>query len=392
MMTTKPILLVDDEPVVLAALKETILREFHKVEVLATHSPLKAMKLLREHDFSCIIADQRMPEMLGLDFLVEAKKLQPSASRILITAVLSLPTIVDAVNKGEIFRFIAKPWLREELIVTVRNALARYTLIIENEKSHLELNKEVTKLRETNQQVLTAGADFGMSQNADNAVEQFTDVLRIFLHDLTNEFAAIGAGLRMLSLAPITKETVTDKTNIILRSMQYCQMQLSTLRALTRARDLPLTTVPIVEIINRATLIYKGLLPTRVKLITSAQQRSETVVTNLDVASFVIIELLRNAAKAMGDAGGEINLEIVSKDTNASAFAIRISDSGPGLPAEKVSAPFRPPPNGTPKGWGMYLCYRCALAIRAHLNVIESSVNGTVFEMALPTEQSLNLK
>src|SRR2546421_8413936 len=54
--------------------------------------------------------------MLGLEFLVESRRICPHASRILITAVLSLPTIVDAINKGEIFRFVAKPWLREELL------------------------------------------------------------------------------------------------------------------------------------------------------------------------------------------------------------------------------------------------------------------------------------
>ena len=52
-----------------------------------------------------------MPEMMGLDFLIESRRLRPQASRILITAVLALPTIVDAINKGEIFRFVAKPWL-----------------------------------------------------------------------------------------------------------------------------------------------------------------------------------------------------------------------------------------------------------------------------------------
>jgi C4-dicarboxylate-specific signal transduction histidine kinase len=169
-------------------------------------------------------------------------------------------------------------------------------------------------------------------------------------------------------------------------------MQLSTLRAITKAKDMPLTTIPIIEIINRAASIYKGLLPAKVKLITPEQKGSEAVVTNLDVASFVIIELLRNAAKAMGNEQGEITIEVTSKNTDTNSFAIRISDSGPGLPVERASAPFSPPPNGSPKGWGMYLCYRCAFAIRGRLNLIESSAKGTVFEIALPTEQSLNLK
>ncbi len=143
------ILIVDDEPVVLSALKETLEREhFH---VVGCTSPIKALAILAERDFAVIISDQRMPEMMGLDFLVESRRLRPHASRILITAVLALPTIVDAINKGEIFRFVAKPWLREELIATVRNAVQRHELMTHN--SALE-----AQTRELNAALQTANA------------------------------------------------------------------------------------------------------------------------------------------------------------------------------------------------------------------------------------------
>ncbi|MBL9208595.1 MAG: response regulator [Opitutaceae bacterium] len=144
------LLIVDDEPIVLAALKETLERE--KYHVVATTNPLKALEILRTQEFAVIISDQRMPEMMGLDFLIESKKLNPLASRILITAVLSLPTIVDAINKGEIFRFVAKPWLREELTATVKNAISRYQLVAENERLTAEtqrLNQQLSAVNAT---------------------------------------------------------------------------------------------------------------------------------------------------------------------------------------------------------------------------------------------------
>ena len=144
------ILIVDDEPVVLGALKETLEREgFH---IVGCQSPIKALALLATREFAVIISDQRMPEMLGLDFLVESRRIQPHASRILITAVLALPTIVDAINRGEIFRFIAKPWLREELIATARNAVQRYELVTTN----LALQAETLIL---NQKLLAANTE-----------------------------------------------------------------------------------------------------------------------------------------------------------------------------------------------------------------------------------------
>jgi response regulator RpfG family c-di-GMP phosphodiesterase len=142
------ILIVDDEPVVLAALQQTLERE--KFHVVACASPTKALAVLAERDFAVIISDQKMPEMLGLDFLIESRRIRPNASRILITAVLSLPTIVDAINKGEIFRFVAKPWLREELIATVRNAVHRHELVTQNALLQAETQRLNTQLTAAN--------------------------------------------------------------------------------------------------------------------------------------------------------------------------------------------------------------------------------------------------
>jgi response regulator RpfG family c-di-GMP phosphodiesterase len=125
------ILIVDDEPVVLDALRLTLEREHYRV--IACSNPQKALAVLEEQDVAVIISDQKMPEMPGHEFLIQSRRLRPQASRILITAVLSLPTVIDGINKGEIFRFVAKPWLREELLATVRNAVQRNDLIMHNE-------------------------------------------------------------------------------------------------------------------------------------------------------------------------------------------------------------------------------------------------------------------
>ncbi len=133
---------------ILTALRETLVREGY--QVTASESPIKALEIVRERDFAVIISDQRMPEMVGLDFLIECKKIRPFSSRILVTAVLSLPTIVDSINKGEIYRFIAKPWLREELTATVRNAVQRYELVLINQRLLSETNALNVQLKEAN--------------------------------------------------------------------------------------------------------------------------------------------------------------------------------------------------------------------------------------------------
>lgn len=140
------ILVLDDDEVILLAIKESLTAEDYDVAVFS--SATAALAAIEEKPFSVIISDQRMPEMSGLDFLATCKHIQPHASRILITGALTLNTVIDAVNKGEIFRFIAKPWIREELIATFTNGVQRYQLLQENEqlrRDTLELNKQLVE-------------------------------------------------------------------------------------------------------------------------------------------------------------------------------------------------------------------------------------------------------
>ncbi len=159
------LLIVDDEEIVLVALRDTLKREGYMV--VTARDVDEALEQLKHATYSVILTDYQMPRKTGLEFLSEVKQIQPEATRILITAVLSLSTVVDAINKGEIYRFIVKPWLREELLATVRNAVQRYELICRNAVLQAatltmnerlagvnrELEAQVARVEEQNQQL-----------------------------------------------------------------------------------------------------------------------------------------------------------------------------------------------------------------------------------------------
>jgi response regulator RpfG family c-di-GMP phosphodiesterase len=147
-VSTAPILVVDDDDSILHVIEEQLKWEGYKV-VTAT-SPTTALELLATTAFSVIVCDQCMPEMAGLDFLAKARELRPSTSRMLITGVLSLDTMIDAINRGEIFRFIAKPWLRAELLATVKNGVHRFELQESNHRLHNEAMRLNDKLKGAN--------------------------------------------------------------------------------------------------------------------------------------------------------------------------------------------------------------------------------------------------
>ncbi len=127
-----PVLVVDDDPDVLHALKEQLAWEGYTV--IAKENVSEALSLLAREAVSVVISDQRMPDLTGLEFLEKVKQLQPHTSRVLITGVLSLDTMIEAINHGEIFRFLAKPWVRAELLATVKNATQRYQLLVSNDQ------------------------------------------------------------------------------------------------------------------------------------------------------------------------------------------------------------------------------------------------------------------
>ncbi len=150
------LLVVDDEEIVLVALRETLVRAGY--DVVATGSAHDALECLKTERFAVIITDQQMPRMTGLEFLAKAKDLQPDATRILITAVLNLGTVIDAINKGEIYRFILKPWLREEFLAAIESAVQRHALVAGNTRlreTAAALEQQVARLQ---RQLAEAGA------------------------------------------------------------------------------------------------------------------------------------------------------------------------------------------------------------------------------------------
>jgi response regulator RpfG family c-di-GMP phosphodiesterase len=171
--TPHRLLVVDDEEIVLVALREALTREGY--EVVTCNDPLQALKVIDAQNFSVIITDHQMPNLTGLEFLSQVKESQPDATRILVTAVLSLSTVIDAINKGEIYRFVIKPWLREELLATVRNAVQRYELLCKNkvlQATALAMNDKLTSLNQALEEQVARVAD----QN--RQLEQLNDALQ----------------------------------------------------------------------------------------------------------------------------------------------------------------------------------------------------------------------
>src|SRR3989440_8845590 len=142
------LLVVDDEGPILHALQRTF--EAAGYEVTACLDPAEALDRLKERPFQVLSADYMMPGMTGAEFLARARALQPETIRILITAAHDFSAAVDAINNGEIFRILAKPWNRVELLGTVRQAFDTYALRENNRQLTDLVQKQNGELAELN--------------------------------------------------------------------------------------------------------------------------------------------------------------------------------------------------------------------------------------------------
>ncbi len=142
-MSKQTILIVDDQPEILNAL-ERLLKEEYRI-FTATNGD-KGLEILSENKISLILADQRMPTMTGVEFFSRSMQVQPESVRILITAYADITASIEAINKGQIFHYISKPWEPDDLSIIVRRAIEKYEL----EQKNKELTKE---LKDANQKL-----------------------------------------------------------------------------------------------------------------------------------------------------------------------------------------------------------------------------------------------
>jgi diguanylate cyclase (GGDEF)-like protein/PAS domain S-box-containing protein len=124
-MTKERVLLVDDEPQMLVALEDMLFEEF---DVIKTGSPEQALRMVsEERDIAVVISDQRMPKMTG-DELFTSLNGQSKATRILVTGFADLTAVIRAVNNGNIFAYVTKPWNPEDFRLMVRRGAEYFRL------------------------------------------------------------------------------------------------------------------------------------------------------------------------------------------------------------------------------------------------------------------------
>jgi response regulator RpfG family c-di-GMP phosphodiesterase len=184
-MEKTKILYLDDEENNLVAFKALFRREF---DVFTTTSPQEAVAYLNENEVAIILSDQKMPGLSGVEFFELTLADFPNAVRIIVTGYADIEAVIDAINRGQVYRYVAKPWNENDLRVCLLNAEDRYKVNCRIEKPSEFLRRaDLVHTKKTVQDSLQdfKSKFFAWKESAGVSDEQF--------QSLNNEFNALVA-------------------------------------------------------------------------------------------------------------------------------------------------------------------------------------------------------
>ncbi|MFO0959785.1 MAG: hybrid sensor histidine kinase/response regulator [Isosphaeraceae bacterium] len=322
-------LIVDDEPDVLESLRHLFHRRYR---VLTATDGAEAIALLEGEEVHIILSDQRMPGMTGDGFLARAREIQPDAVRMLFTGYADIQAVISSINRGQIFRFILKPWDVQELEGIVRQAAEQYDLIAD--RRHL-----MAELQQANARLVRANADLAESDALKTAF------LEVASHEFNTPINLVSGLTELLRL--IDPERPAEEAEI-LEQLNRASRQLARLVA---------TTLTLMEAddfrrtIRREPTDLAELLQAvadQVRPFVRARHQELSVEIDADLGEFdvdadkirdAVVNLLTNAVKFTPD-GCRIAIQagLIGPDE----AEIRVIDNGAGLTERAIGRLFRP--------------------------------------------------
>ena len=139
------VLCVDDEPSILSSLKRLFRPKGYQIHV--AEGGKAALELLEQIEVDLVISDMRMPEMDGVQFLEQVRQRWPDTVRLLLTGYADIASTIDAVNRGEIYRYISKPWDDADILLIVHDALEQRALELENRRLEVVAQAQNAELK-----------------------------------------------------------------------------------------------------------------------------------------------------------------------------------------------------------------------------------------------------
>jgi response regulator RpfG family c-di-GMP phosphodiesterase len=137
------VLYIDDEPNNIVSFKAAFRRVFN---IFSAESAEEGKKVLDQENIHVILSDQRMPKITGIEFFQSILETHPDPIRILITGYTDINAVIDAINLGQVYKYLTKPWIEEEVKTSIKNSFEVYDLRTKNRELTQKLMEANEKL------------------------------------------------------------------------------------------------------------------------------------------------------------------------------------------------------------------------------------------------------
>lgn len=350
------ILCVDDEVDNVEALERLFRRKYH---VLKATSGAEGLEILKKEQVSLIISDQRMPQMTGVEFLEKSLKTHPEAVRILLTGYTDIDSVIAAINSGQIYRYVTKPWDPVDLQTAVDRAIERYQLNQELKSTNSALTEALNELK-----------------TLDEAKNQFMILIN---HELKTPLTVLLSFLQLLNDTKMDEEQQMyvkriQSSSDRLKSLIDDVLQLVSAETGLLKVNLKKTST---ENIVRSLPAHLMELAGEKEQIINFEVEDVQVKADPQVIEQVLVRLIDNAIK-FGSKQTEINIEIHPSSDNRVSFSIE--NEGKSISKsmiQKILKPFTLDENimNHTKGTGLGLSL-CQALLKTHNSKLDIESSG----------------
>ncbi len=384
------LLIVDDETEILRSLRRQFRRKY---QVLEANSADAGYRIMCEQDIQVIISDQRMPGMTGTEFYGRVKAEFPDAIRLILTGYSDIKAVIAAINDGNVFRYITKPWDPQELDAIVKEAFERYWLVKHNRLLMAELQ---TANQELEARVQARTAELEAANQELIALNQQKDgFLGMAAHDLRNPLSSIRGFAKLIAEDLSETEELGTFTDIIIKNSDHMLSLLDSLLDASQIQRGKLTIHP--QPIHPKQLAADTLdIHTRagnqkgIRLISDISPDLPAVPMDPERIRQVLDNLISNAFK-FSPTDTTVRLE-VTQDTDGLRFSVR--DQGLGIKPEELDRLFgefqttstRSVDGQKGFGLGLAICKRIVEAHGGRIGVESEYGRGSCFYFTVPLE------
>lgn len=322
------VLVIDDEPDVVKSVQDLLRLEYR---VLGATRAADGLTILQKEAVHVVLTDQRMPGMSGVEFLHNTQAEYPDVIRIIFTGYADIHAVVEAINQGNVFRYVMKPWDSDELLGIIRDACQRYDLIVERRTLADELEAKNADLQRANTEL----------QKADQMKHAFVQVAG---HELRTPLTVL---LMLAQLARKKPDLPLDTVDHLKRMEQagwrlerLVKQITSVLNAWDPQRKLDLCRVDLAALLHEAAEELRPFIDLRKqKLVLEAPRVPGSACMDPSKISDVLQQLLLNAVKFTPDGG---RIALAADRTVDGGVELRVSDSGVGIDASQLPHLFDP--------------------------------------------------